>query len=275
MSDHRDFGPWPYGHALTDVFLDVERGTVNFEYFREYFDQVSLPMEIAKASLGDHYSQYELQGPVGCVRFVPLSTLRKFKRFPPYQDVRDELVDHTAIDGFMLSGPLSMWHGKNILARTPCVFISHRWQSPDEPDSDGAHLAAVLERLSGVLSRADRTGFDVFLWIDYCCLPQRRGTKSLSAEDEASLRAGLAFLPEIVKSCDLMILHSPDYINRVWCYTELFVWLTKIAEIGDNLTGRPLYDSILTRHANADPVGAAVEELSPTLGDGRGQAAAA
>jgi hypothetical protein len=90
----------------------------------------------------------------------------------------------------------------------------------------------------------------VYLWIDFCCLPQRRGKLSLSSEDRESFQSGLAKLAEILKSCDLMILDSPDYINRAWCYTELFVWLCKVAEVGytENLEGSGIFESIQTRH---------------------------
>ena len=255
------FGPYPYGHALTDVFLDSDKGTINFEYFREYFEEVALPMEIAKASLGDSYSQY--QGPVaaGFVKFLRLSTLRKHSRFPAFQVVRDELVDHTEIEGFTLSGPLSMWGGKqDIFAKSPCVFVSHRWQSPDEPDPDGAHLHELCERLNGDSSSAHPpSDQEVYLWIDYSCLPQRQGRKSLPSEDHACLQAGLANLTEIVKSCDLMILHSPDYMERVWCYTELFVWLSKLSEVINIVHGKRPFDSILTQRASRAQIANVIE----------------
>jgi len=53
------FGPYPYGHAATDIFTNIEQGIINFEYFRPYFDQVSLPMDLARRRLGDRYSQFQ------------------------------------------------------------------------------------------------------------------------------------------------------------------------------------------------------------------------
>ncbi|MGE3958021.1 MAG: hypothetical protein AB7H96_14975 [Vicinamibacterales bacterium] len=257
-----NFGPWPYGHAPADVFLDPDQGTINYGYFREYFDAVGLPLEVARACIGERYWSLRPSPPVGSVRFIALSALRRFVKLPPYHEVKHLLVEHTDIPGFTLSGPLSMWRGRNLFATSPCVFLSHRWRSTEEPDPDGERLAALLDRLAPRAAQptAANQG-EIYLWIDYACLPQRTGRAPLTAEDAASLRAGLASLPEIVKSCDLLVLDSPDYMERVWCYTELFVWLTKIAEVSDNLTGRPLFDSVLTRLSSSPAAPSRTQEL--------------
>jgi hypothetical protein len=253
-----NFGPYPYGHSATDVFLNIEQGIVNFEYFREFFNRVSLPMDLAKKCMGDRYSQF--QGPkpdAPCIKFVKLSTLRKCDRLPSYAQLQNDLVDHRDIETFKLAGPLSMWPRDDTIEKTPCIFLSHRWQSPEHPDPDGAHLRAILERSPVEAS--------VYLWIDYCCLPQRQGGQPLSDVDRENLRAGLMFLPEIVKSCDFMILHSPDYMDRVWCYTELFVWLSKIAEQSSHnkLQGRPLFESVQTHNAKNVDLPRAASSLLP------------
>jgi hypothetical protein len=138
------------------MFLDTARGVINFEYFREYFEGASLPIELAKRCLEDHYSQFG-QSSKGrdFVKFVRLSTLKTRDRLPAHAELREELVDYRDIDGFTLAGPLSMWGGKDIFATTPCIFISHRWQSPDHPDPDGSHLRIIIDRLEKILySRA-------------------------------------------------------------------------------------------------------------------------
>lgn len=250
-AEHRQFGPYPYGHSSNDIFLDDQAGTVNFQYFARYFDEVSLPMDIAKKCLGDHYSQWGGRTRTAPqVRFVKLSSLRKYGRLLPYHELRDELVEHTQISSFTLSGPLTMWPREALFEKTPCIFVSHRWQSYDHPDPDGTHLQLIIERLDGLSPQRQATAHDeIYVWIDYCCLPQKRGPHALSPEDLETLHAGLEFLSQIVKSCDLLILYSQDYLDRVWCYTEIFVWLAKVAEQNSHskLIGRPLFDSILTR----------------------------
>jgi hypothetical protein len=102
-----------------------------------------------------------------------------------------------------------------------------------EPDPDGTHCREVIERLDEHLALASAHADapdEIYLWIDYCC-PQAQGGKQFSDEDLEHLRAGLALLPNLVKSCELMIIDSPDFIERVWCHAELTVWLCKLAEI--------------------------------------------
>jgi hypothetical protein len=108
-AEHRRFGPGPYAHSPDDVFLDTRAGTINFDYFAPYFDEVSLPIDVAKRCLGNQYSQWHGRtSATPQVRFVKLSTLRKRSRLLSYQELRNELVDYTKISSFKLSGPLTM-----------------------------------------------------------------------------------------------------------------------------------------------------------------------
>jgi hypothetical protein len=236
---------------MSDVFIDAKEGLINFEHFRDAFDSASLPMDLARATLGERFSQYE-RPPAHAefVKFIKLSTLQSQPRLPAHQDVYDELVDFRAVRDFKLSGPLSVWGSPNIFERSPCVFLSHRWMSPEHPDPDGVNLRKLLDRFAEIAPQGrDAAGREIYLWIDFCCLPQRWRRPLLQDEAER-LKSGLLSLPEIVKSCDLLIIDSPDYLDRVWCYTELFVWLCKLAEISSAQTVGPssLIRSVLTNH---------------------------
>ena len=229
------FGPGSYEHSVDDVFTDFSGGKINFAYFKPNFDTVDLPMDLAKAALGDHYKQWAgVDKSSHFIKFIPLSTLRTFDRLPSYETVKYQLVDHRDVVGFALASSLSIWGGQNLYATTPCVFISHRWVTHQEPDPDGLHCREVIERLDELTTSASAQAGaldEIYLWIDYCCLPQAHGGEQLSDVDLERLRAGLALLPNLVKSCELMIIDSPDYIERVWCHAELTVWLCKLAEI--------------------------------------------
>ena len=259
--DVSDIGLYEYGQSVSDMFLDEQNRVVNFDFFQESFDQVSLPLELAKACLGDLFGRTARQtGQREFVKFIRLSTLRRHDRLPKYQDVQSDLVDYREIEGFDLQGRLSWWGGKDVFSDSPCVFVSHRWQSVDHPDPDGSQLAIILDRLDrgqradrrrpARVQRPRRSAEEVYLWIDFCCLPQSRGAQPPSQRDAENFQMGLARLPEVVKSCDLMIVYSPDYITRAWCYSELFVWLCKLAEVGftfnDNRSR--LFRSVQTRH---------------------------
>jgi hypothetical protein len=132
--------------------------------------------------------------------------------------------------------------------------VSHRWQSVEHPDPSGKRLAQILERFDAIPCASDTAPPEVYLWIDFCCLPQRLSRQPSSADLER-LRGGLERLAEVVKSCDLLVLDSPDYIGRAWCYAEVFVWLTKVAEVGftDNLEGSGIFRSVLTNHLFTGP----------------------
>lgn len=242
------FGPYPYGHKVNDIFLDVKTGVINYEYFQVYFDQVGLPLEVAKAALGKSYSQYAEPVRVDFVKFVKLSTLRSKTCLPSYHEISAELVDYKDIPQFKLVGRLRAFGGDDVFSKTPCVFVSHRWQSVDHPDPSGTRLRQILDRFDSIPSAGETTP-EIYLWLDFCCLPQRvRGV--LSADDLARLRCGLGRLAEVLKSCDLLVLDSPDYINRAWCYSELFVWLAKVAEVRstENLEGSGIFRSVLSNH---------------------------
>lgn len=247
---------------MSEVFIDAKSGLINFEYFRDAFDNVSLPMDVARTTLGDHFSQYD-RPPAGAefVKFIKLSTLQTLTRFPAHQDVYDELVDFRDVHDFKLSGPLSVWGSENIFATSPCVFLSHRWQTQEHPDPDGVNLRKLLDRLVAIAPDGrDASGREILLWIDFCCLPQR-WRRPLLLDETERLKSGLLGLPEIVKSCDLLIIDSPDYLERVWCYTELFVWLCKMAEISSAAT---VGESSLVRSVLTSPL------FTPSSRPGRG-----
>ena len=204
---------------------------------------------MAKASLGEHYSQFRTPVKVEFIKFVKLSTLRNRARIPSFHEIGAELVDYKDIPTFKLVGQLGAFGGEDVFRKTPCVFVSHRWQSVEHPDPTGTRLGQILQRFDAISRASDGALAEVYLWIDFCCLPQRV-SRQLSAADLERLRGGLGRLAEVVKSCDLLVLDSPDYIGRAWCYAELFVWLTKVAEVGstDNLEGSGIFRSVLSNH---------------------------
>ena len=175
MADSNEiFGPSPYGHKLTDIFLDVDRGVINYEYFQPYFEQVALPLDVAKVCLGEHYSQYRAPVQVEFVKFVKLSTLRSRPRIPSYQEISTELVDFKDISHFKLVGHLRAFGGEDVFSKTPCVFVSHRWQSVEHPDPSGTRLGQILERFDAI-QRASETAIAGGLPVDRFLLSAAAG----------------------------------------------------------------------------------------------------
>lgn len=242
FSEMDHIGPSSVGHGDEEVFTDVENRIINYDFFQHYFDQVSLPTRLAKACLGDLFrSNVRRAKRVEFVKFIKLSTLRQYKRLPEYDDVYKHLVDYREIKGFALQGPLDVWGGEDIFADSTCVFVSHRWQSLEHPDPFGAQLQLICDRLDPIIGdprhhwsqgASPEKVDEIYLWIDFCCLPQRVGGRFRGHRNAEYFQTGLERLPEIIKSCDLLMIYSPDYMTRAWCFTELFVWLCKIAEVG-------------------------------------------
>jgi hypothetical protein len=70
---------------------------------------------------------------------------------PPYREVRGVLVPYDEVTDFAVAGPLSIWGGENLFAKTPCVFVSHRWLSPDHPDPSAVQLQDLKHRFGASL----------------------------------------------------------------------------------------------------------------------------
>jgi hypothetical protein len=230
---------------MENLFSNVAERMIDYSYLQPYFDQISLPLELARACLGERlWGQPPIAKAERFVKFVALSTLKRHRRLPLYHDLKTELVDFRGVPDFTLRSGLSWWGGDGHQYESPCVFVSHRWATAKHPDPDGLQLAVILKRLQPVKAK------ELYLWIDYCCIPQREFESYWTGDDKRNFETGLRSIPDIAKSCDLMIVHSPDYMLRVWCYTELFVWLCKLAEVRftHNDPKTKLFRSVQTRH---------------------------
>jgi hypothetical protein len=105
------------------------------------------------------------------------------------------------------------------------LFITHRWDSADHPDSMGWQLRA-LRALGTHYNYNDAT---YCFWYDYMSLPQRRDTKS----EQRIFRRGLENIRHIVSACDNICLisragetHAEDLAAmrlRGWIVFELYI----------------------------------------------------
>ncbi len=247
LFETNNIGPPNFSFNLSDIFINFKEGIINFDFFQKYFDQVSLPIELAKECLSNAFQQKnDFNNLDKFGKFIKLSTLKKFNQLPTYNEVKEELIDFRDIMGFTLQGELSWWMPNDNLCDGRFVFVSHRWQTPTHPDPGGTKAKVIIERLESASKYAE----EIYLWIDFCCMPQRTDKYEWSSDDVKNFYNGLMSLSNIVKSCDLMILYSEDYPNRVWCYTEIFVWLCKLVDIDSTCYDEKskLFRSIQTQH---------------------------
>ena len=120
------------------------------------------------------------------------ATLRAFRRFPAFEEVAGHLV-RLPVDN---DGNLE--------------FISHRWETPTEPDPDN-YQYQVLSSLIKDMS---------LYWYDYSCSPQR----SSQGEHGLYLAYILDNLSEIIKGSNVITIRrsNDDYFSRGWCFHEWF-----------------------------------------------------
>eukprot|EP00930_Biecheleria_cincta_P068183 TRINITY_DN5537_c0_g4_i1.p1 TRINITY_DN5537_c0_g4~~TRINITY_DN5537_c0_g4_i1.p1 ORF type:complete len:662 (+),score=94.37 TRINITY_DN5537_c0_g4_i1:82-2067(+) len=137
------------------------------------------------------------------------------------------------------------------------IVISHQWLSYDSPDPNNEHLL-TLQRMIGRLMNGEVSRVEdywlhsmmflskgitaskwqdslpnMYIWIDYCCIPQ----VSVSTDDASIAAASKAVqsIPAYVERCDLLLVLAPvcthqdtgkacnfaTWRSRGWCRTEL------------------------------------------------------
>jgi hypothetical protein len=107
---------------------------------------------------------------------------------------------------------------KNILV------VSHRWETPTDPDPDGAQALAVQDYLK------EHPEIDA-VWFDFSSMPQGRN-KTLS--ESAEFKEMLPNINLLYLTCSVLILMDRSYLNRFW--TQFEAYLSMRAITSDGLT---------------------------------------
>ncbi len=107
---------------------------------------------------------------------------------------------------------------KNILA------VSHRWETPTDPDPTGAQALAVQTYLKA------HPEIDT-VWFDFSSMPQGRD-KTLS--ESAEFQEMLPNINLLYLTCSVLILMDRSYMNRFW--TQFEAYLSMRAITSDGLT---------------------------------------
>lgn len=105
------------------------------------------------------------------------------------------------------------------VTRNECFFVSHFWDSPDNPDPDGKYLQLMQADL--------RMQPWSYIWVDWTCLPQEPRSE---AENGYFLR-GLQTMSGIIRNCGFMWWYPP-FDARMWILFEVAEYtLTCVLEI--------------------------------------------
>jgi hypothetical protein len=108
------------------------------------------------------------------------------------------------------------------------VFISHAWLNPNQPDD------RTLRSIRDFVPNLAHIG----LWIDYCCLPQKRkdGTDDRTEEERVYFRQQLQYIPTIILKTQMIVFWGTRHKNRAWCIIEFI-----LADIFKNIIMKQIY----------------------------------
>ncbi len=107
------------------------------------------------------------------------------------------------------------------------VFLSHQWTSFAAPDPSGAQYEAMCIALKELARQSgwDESLKDVFVWVDYCCLPQANtSAQNLTIRSVAAYAASATYFimvaPETMHADLDEVCDIDTYQERVWTRVE-------------------------------------------------------
>ncbi len=126
---------------------------------------------------------------------------------PPMQALRD--VGHLVKFQISLG---DAFRGKGVINHI--LFVSHRWETRDQPDVDGEQLKAIKAYLE---ARPDIE----WVWVDYSSMPQ---FPTPNPEETAEKRRMLSRINDLYLTAHCLILLDTSNASRFWPLTE--AWLS-------------------------------------------------
>jgi len=107
------------------------------------------------------------------------------------------------------------------------LFISHRWESPLVPDTQGEQLRAIQQHLR-------KATHVKWIWYDFWCLPQRNtiGNDDRSSQDLADFERMLKAIADLYLSMRVLILLDLSYFGRFWTLLEAWCAMKSVTATG-------------------------------------------
>ena len=138
--------------------------------------------------------------------FVLADKVKEFRRsMPIFQDVRSEhpdwIVRRTCTFADAIAGKY----------RDEYLSVSHRWEMPDDPDTNGAQLQALKDYLAA-------NPQIVYVWFDYTSMPQKAAGVSTAMARE--FKTMLANVNILYLGCAVLAIVDLTYISRFWVNTQ-------------------------------------------------------
>ena len=162
--------------------------------------------------------------------FVPVARLHAGRAkgeltLPRFQELRDEgvLVERT----LTRSECYRAKHTGKLLA------VSHRWERPDAPDTQGVQSKAIVEHVAG-------TGIEL-VWFDYWCMPQAKRTLA----ERASFKWMLQNVNLLYLGCSVLLLADISYLSRFWTQVRISYHLPSSPAFSRQLPLAPAFSRLL------------------------------
>ena len=144
------------------------------------------------------------------VRQAPATSLLKLQHL---RATRPEWLVHK---------PVSFVDGLRGAYAGSILVVSHRWESPGEPDELGVQLAAIQQFL------ADHPEVEL-VWYDYWCMPQG---PNKSALDKMEQKVMLPNINLLYLFGQVLVLLDISYVSRFWTSFESFLAMRKVTRDG-------------------------------------------
>ena len=199
----------------------------NFDFLAKYASQLGAKKVLQKAidDLKNHENpeeKWEEHAPF--FYFLPAEYVGKVpekqKSLPRMQTLRDAGIlkkkKIPLVDAFRGKGII-----KNIL------FVSHRWEEPDQPDVDGEQLSAIKAYL-------EKHPEIEWVWFDYSSMPQKTGFHfdTRTREEKAEFDLMLAAITDLYLTSRVLILLDGSYASRFWTLTEAWCSMQTVTSDG-------------------------------------------
>jgi hypothetical protein len=139
---------------------------------------------------------------------------------PRFQDLQRQRPDWFVEKEITLEGACKHEYTDDVLA------VSHRWEQPAEPDTEGKQFAAMCVYVRGKPAIK-------LVWVDFSCAPQKVRTPA----EELVFGRTLRFISLLFLGSRVLILCDRTYTTRFWTLFE--AWISMQMATDDGLVPAP------------------------------------
>jgi len=209
------------GGAVVVAALLVCLGFLGFRKVRTYFKLQRENRKRMRATvLKALATTRQLEYPVTVMRatdFCAAGTLL------PHEQLRDQGL-LTLFDSFE--------EARFVRCGRPIVFFSHQWTAFDTPDHTNKQYELMKRSLEQLCEVKEWMMEDVFVWVDFCSIPQTLSTLQSLAINSLAAYASVAgafvvIAPQVQHRDLCVVCDEASYRSRMWCRAEQFAHVVR------------------------------------------------